>query len=116
MDRILYHYTDFIALDGILRGKELRLNNVLNMNDAEEMKLFLKCIFEAVYGRLINAGEKEKALKVQELVNEQYKKRFEYSAYAACFHPSGTMLPSGSGMQTGARVSVWPCAERSWKK
>ncbi len=30
---IFYHYTDFQALDGILRCAQLRVNNVLNMND-----------------------------------------------------------------------------------
>lgn len=40
-ENILYHYTDFTALDGILSNSELRLNNVLNMNDASEMLLFI---------------------------------------------------------------------------
>ena len=31
---MLYHYTDFAAFDGIIRCAELRLNNILNMNDA----------------------------------------------------------------------------------
>ena len=38
---ILYHYTDFQALDGILHQAQLRVNNVLNMNDAAEMRLFM---------------------------------------------------------------------------
>ena len=33
---MLYHYTDFNAFDGIIRCAELRLNNILNMNDAAE--------------------------------------------------------------------------------
>ena len=39
MGQILYHYTDFVSLNGILNDKELRVNNVLNMNDAKEMEL-----------------------------------------------------------------------------
>ena len=35
---MLYHYTDFAAFDGIIRCAELRLNNILNMNDTSEMK------------------------------------------------------------------------------
>ena len=31
-DELLYHYTDFISLNGILKERELRVNNVLNMN------------------------------------------------------------------------------------
>ena len=30
-DQLLYHYTDFAALDGIVNKQELRVNNVLNM-------------------------------------------------------------------------------------
>ena len=37
---MLYHYTDFAAFDGIIKCAELRLNNILNMNDASEMRLF----------------------------------------------------------------------------
>ena len=85
MSQILYHYTDFIAMDGILREKELRINNVLNMNDAEEMHHFLKGIFMAVERRLVQAEELEKAFHIQNKVEELQENRFEYSAYAACF-------------------------------
>lgn len=85
MEQILYHYTDFVALDGILCQKELRLNNVLNMNDAEEMQLFMKGIFASVRSRLIAEGNDDKALKLQTMFDGLRQKRFEYSAYAACF-------------------------------
>ena len=45
---MLYHYTDFTAFDGIIRCGELRLNNILNMNDASEMTLFINGICKAV--------------------------------------------------------------------
>ena len=41
---MLYHYTDFAAFDGIIRCAELRLNNILNMNDTSEMRLFMNCL------------------------------------------------------------------------
>ncbi|MBR3397088.1 MAG: DUF2971 domain-containing protein [Lachnospiraceae bacterium] len=85
MSRILYHYTDFYALNGILCEKELRVNNVLNMNDAEEMQLFLRGVFTAIWQRLVDEGETEKALRLQTKYEELSRKRFEYSAYAACF-------------------------------
>ena len=85
MEQILYHYTDFVALDGILCRKELRLNNVLNMNDAEEMQLFMRGIFKSVRRRLEAEGRHEKALKLQAMYDELKQRRFEYSAYAACF-------------------------------
>ena len=79
----LYHYTDFQALDGILRCAQLRVNNVLNMNDSAEMRHFMNRLCSAVVDRLRRAGREEqagqlKALFAQELQNE-------YSAFAACF-------------------------------
>lgn len=85
MEQTLYHYTDFVALDGILCQRELRLNNVLNMNDAEEMQLFMRGIFVSVRRRLEAEGEVQKALQLQALFDDLKQKRFEYSAYAACF-------------------------------
>ena len=51
-DNVLYHYTDYLAFHGILKDRELRVNNVRNMNDAAEMQLFMNGIFRAVEQRL----------------------------------------------------------------
>ena len=51
-ENVLYHYTDYIAFNGIMRDRELRVNNVRNMNDAEEMNLFISGIFRAVEKQL----------------------------------------------------------------
>ena len=82
---ILYHYTDYQALDGILRNAELRVNNVLNMNDAAEMSHFMSSLCSAVVKRLESEGEFSRAEKVRKLFEEELKKEFFYSAYAACF-------------------------------
>ena len=82
---ILYHYTDYQALDGILRQAQLRVNNVLNMNDAAEMRYFMDGLCDAVAGRLEGDGDHERAEWVRELFREELKKEFFYSAYAACF-------------------------------
>ncbi|MCD8217813.1 MAG: hypothetical protein LUD01_07185 [Clostridiales bacterium] len=58
---ILYHYTDFAALDGILSNSELRLNNILNMNDASEMILFMNGLCKAVSGMFREKGDRERA-------------------------------------------------------
>ena len=52
MDSIFYHYTDFQALDGILRSAQLRVNNVLRMNDSAEMRHFMSRLCAAVVQRL----------------------------------------------------------------
>lgn len=82
---VLYHYTDFQALDGILRNSELRLNNVLNMNDASEMRLFMRGLCDAVEDRFVREGKEEKAQQVRELFRRELKREFHYSGYAACF-------------------------------
>lgn len=83
--RILYHYTDFQALDGILRCAELRVNNVLNMNDAAEMSHFMSGLCNAVAKRLASEGDEKGAERVRDLFKEELKKEFFYSSYAACF-------------------------------
>ena len=82
---ILYHYTDFQALDGILRQKQLRVNNILNMNDAAEMRHFMRGLCMAVIHRLEDDGPRDKIPAVRQLFHEELKKDFSYSAYAACF-------------------------------
>ena len=63
---MLYHYTDFTAFDGIIRCAELRLNNILNINDASEMRLFMNGICKAVIARLKENGEPQSKLKEAE--------------------------------------------------
>lgn len=81
--RILYHYTDFQALDGILRCAQLRVNNVLNMNDSAEMRHFMNRLCSAIVARLEAEGREGQAAQVRALFAQEVKK--EYSAFAACF-------------------------------
>lgn len=82
---VLYHYTDFQALDGILHCAQLRVNNILNMNDAAEMRYFMSGLCDAVAKRLEEEGDDRRAGEVRALFQEELKKEFFYSAYAACF-------------------------------
>ena len=82
---MLYHYTDFIAFDGIIRSGELRLNNILNMNDASEMRLFMNGLYGAVIEKLNLSGDYAKIHKAKAFFEGELEKEFHYSAYAACF-------------------------------
>ena len=82
---MLYHYTDFAAFDGIIRCAELRLNNILNMNDASEMRFFMNGLCRAVMERLQSDGEEEKSRVIEKLFRGELEEEFRYSAYAACF-------------------------------
>ena len=81
--KVLYHYTDFQALDGILRCAQLRVNNVLNMNDSAEMRHFMNRLSAAIVDRLRREGRPDQALQIEALFAREVKK--EYSAFAACF-------------------------------
>jgi len=82
---MLYHYTDFVAFDGILHNAELRLNNILNMNDASEMRLFMNGICKAVVDKLLNTGKTIIGYQTDAFFQKELAKEFRYSAYAACF-------------------------------
>ena len=82
---MLYHYTDFAAFDGIIRCAELRLNNLLNMNDAAEMRLFMNGICKAVIEKLEQDGETEEIRRTEAFFQKEMAEEFHYSAYAACF-------------------------------
>lgn len=82
---MLYHYTDFTAFDGIIRCGELRLNNILNMNDASEMTLFMNGICKAVIARLRADGDHDRLREAQNFFVREMEQEFNYSAYAACF-------------------------------
>lgn len=82
---MLYHYTDFSAFDGIIRCGELRLNNILNMNDAAEMRLFMNGICNAVIERLRPDTDADKLSAAQDFFRREMEHEFSYSAYAACF-------------------------------
>ncbi len=82
---MLYHYTGFEAFDGIIRCAQLRLNNILNMNDASEMRLFMNGICRSVVERLQMDHEEEKILWTESFFQKELAEEFHYSAYAACF-------------------------------
>jgi len=82
---MLYHYTDFAAFDGIIRCAELRLNNILNMNDASEMRLFINGICKAVVEKLCQDGDEELSRQTEAFFQNELEEEFHYSAYAACF-------------------------------
>ena len=82
---ILYHYTDFNALNGIVGCAELRLNNILNMNDTSEMRLFVNGLRDNVLDGLKKAGKEKQHDLAKAFFKKEFAEEFHYSAYAACF-------------------------------
>ncbi len=93
---MLYHYTDFAAFDGIIRCAELRLNNILNMNDAAEMRLFMNGICRAVTEKLEQDGEYEKARQTEDFFKKKWLKNFIIPLMRHAFRGTATTPPSGS--------------------
>lgn len=83
-NEILYHYTDFQALDGILRCAQLRVNNILNMNDAAEMRYFMNRLCDAVARKLEQEEDLARAEAVRCLFREELEKEF--------FHPALSLI------------------------
>ena len=107
----LYHYTDFQALDGILRHAQLRVNNVLNMNDAAEMRLFMSGLCHAVVKRLEAEEDWERAGKVRKLFQEELKKELNEEQWklfetCSCKMSGYTSSESCRMFQHGFRLAV----------
>ena len=65
------------------------MNNILNMNDAAEMRYFMTGLCDAVVKRLEEEGDTGRGEQVRALFEKELKKEFYYSAYAACFSLEG---------------------------
>ena len=114
---MLYHYTDFAAFDGIIRCAELRLNNILNMNDAAEMRLFMNGICKAVIEKLIWMEKRKRAKKRNPFLKMRWKKNFTIPHMLHVFPNTEMMQPNGSDMVTWDRAYVLPFRKtlcRSW--
>lgn len=85
MKRVLYHYTDYFALTGITTKAELRVNNVLNMNDLSEMSFFLQRVSDEFLAMLGPDPNKKVMEKMNEAAEYIFDRRYQLSAYAACF-------------------------------
>jgi len=85
MEKVLYHYTDYIALTGIVTKAELRVNNILNMNDMSEMSYFMRRVSDEVITMMGPAPNEKILKKMAETAEYFMDRRFEYCAYAACF-------------------------------
>lgn len=78
---LLYHYTDFKAMQGIIVKGEIWLWNLRRMNDSQEMQYFIKELKNAVKERL----EPELYPKTEALFAEHLRNFEQLSSYAACF-------------------------------
>jgi len=85
MERILYHYTDYAALSGIVKNAELRVNNVLNMNDLSEMTFFLQRVSEEILAMLGPSPNEKVMERLRGAAEDYMERRYQYSAYASCF-------------------------------
>ena len=106
MDSIFYHYTDFQALDGILHSAQLRVNNVLRMNDSAEMRHFMGRLSSAIVRQLAAEGRRPAPGPSRPCFRRSWRRSTPPLPPAS---PStGTTPPSGSGTATGAGACASP--------
>jgi len=79
--KILYHYTDFNALRGIIANGEIWLWNLRRMNDSQEMQYFIKQLKTAVKNRL----PENLHGTAETLFDENLKDFSSICSYASCF-------------------------------
>ena len=106
--KIFYHYTDFQALDGILRCAQLRVNNVLRMNDSAEMRHFMVRLSSAITARLEASGDYARAQEIRVLFQEELRR--EYSAFAACF----SFRRDDAAEASASRSAANSCGKSLW--
>lgn len=78
--KIIWHYTDFLALDGILIGGALRLCNTKGMNDKKEILGFVMGIEDALCQRY-----PDDAAQIHRIFQEQIRKRENENIYGTSF-------------------------------
>lgn len=78
---LLYHYTDFNAMRGIISNGEIWLWNLRRMNDSQEMQYFIKKLISAVKNQL----PADLQHKTDFLFSEYLKDFNSLCSYASCF-------------------------------
>lgn len=74
----LWHYTDVIALNGILNNKEIWFGSAANMNDKEELKGFIKELKKEVFSAIEGHNKESKSEEVFKKIQEELEKGYPY--------------------------------------
>ena len=82
---LIYHYTNFVALEGILFGEGIRLCCSKEMNDSQEVEHFIKILEKAVLGRCEKTRQQDLCALVERTFCEQKEKRKNDVTYLVSF-------------------------------
>lgn len=82
---LLFHYTNFVALEGILFGEGIRLCCSSEMNDAKEIKHFIQMLESSTIKYCEISGRTELVPLVEKLFLEQKEKRKDEVVYLTSF-------------------------------
>lgn len=76
--KTLWHYTDFVALNGILNEKEIWFGSTVNMNDKEEVSGFICDLKKEVFLQ-ISCENKEKANTVFDKIEKRMRLEYPFA-------------------------------------
>ncbi len=82
---LLFHYTNFVALEGILFGEGIRLCCANEMNDKLEIKHFIQMLEMAVLKRCEIESRKDLVPEVKTIFNEERDERKNEVVYLVSF-------------------------------
>ncbi len=82
---LIYHYTNFVALEGILFGEGIRLCCSKEMNDSQEVEHFIKILEKAVLQRCEKIGRQDLSTIVEKNFSDQKEKRKNDVTYLVSF-------------------------------
>lgn len=82
---ILFHYTNFVALEGILLGKGIRLCCANEMNDKLEVMHFIQMLEMAVLKRCETENRKDLISSAKTIFNEERNERKNEVVYLVSF-------------------------------
>ncbi len=83
--KLLFHYTNFVALEGVLLGQGIRLCCANEMNDKSEMKHFIQMLEKAVLKRCEIESRQDLISTVKTIFNEEIDERKNDMVYLASF-------------------------------
>lgn len=101
----LYHYTDFCALDGILRRKELWLGSLASMNDKSEIVGCIARTEQILEGYELSDAERKLVADVVEILKSNLCEEYPFSLSFSPYGDDASMWERYAGHAKGVAIA-----------